>query len=395
MDLLINKCTGCGLCANICPMKAITMCENGEGFLYPIINEQNCDSCNLCNTMCDEYRDQGRDKNKPLKVQACQTKDAKWLIESTAGGFFPTLAQWVIEQGGVVFGTAYDEAMNPVVCKAESVEDILRFNGSKYVQSDLTEALPVVKAELDQGKWVLFSGTPCQLAAVKTLCKDYIGKKLITMDVVCYGVPSPGLFREFLKCIEKDKQARVVDYRFRDKHRHGWSHTTVITMLDVDGNQIHFEEEDYSKIPYYKMFGTRNCFRKECYSCQYNTIERISDFTTGNFWGIEKMTDKFDATKGVSMVLMNTAIAARIFEKISDRFETIDMTIDQAIQANDALVHTCKYPSERDDIYHCFQSYGFEATYKKFYSDGTISRLKRKMRIVLKKFLNTGRSRRE
>ena len=245
-------------------------------------------------------------------------------------------------------------------------------------------ALPEVKAELEKGRIVLFSGTPCQVAAVKTLCKEFVGKSLLTMDVVCYGVPSPGLFRAFLDTIEKKNQAKVVDYRFRDKHKNGWSHTTVITMVDADGNTMQYDEEDYSRIPYYKMFGSRNCFRKECYNCQYNTIERISDFTTGNFWNIEKMTDAFDTKNGVSMLLLNTDLAQNIFEKIADRYQVIDMTLEQAIQANDALVHTCKYPSDRDAIYCCFARQGFDSMFQKYYVDTPVKKAMRKVKSLLK-----------
>ena len=388
MNVLDRECTGCALCASKCPRRAITMEENEEGFLYPVIDKKQCDNCGICNTTCEDYKRQRYCKKRPLQIKACQTKDEKWLIESTAGGFFPTMAQWIIEQKGVVFGTAYDANMKPIVCKATSIDDIYKFNGSKYVQSDLSGALSQIKSELENKKWVLFSGTPCQVAAVKTLCNDYVGKNLITMDVVCYGVPSPGLFREFLKTIEKKAHARVVDYRFRDKHKHGWSHTTVISMIGANGKRLQYEEEDYSEVPYYKMFRARNCFRKECYRCRFNTIERISDFTTGNFWKIDEMTDAFDSHMGVSMLLLNTERAKSLFEQVADRYHVLDMTLEQAVYANDALVHTCKYPQERDDIYRCFYSQGFDAMFKKFYTDPLFSRIKRMIKKVLKKVVS-------
>ena len=385
MNLIDKECTGCGLCANLCPRNAILMRENEEGFLYPVIDNSQCDNCGICSKTCANYKKQSEYKNRPLQVKACQTKDETWLIESTAGGFFPTIAQWVIECNGVVFGTAYDKTMKPVVCKATTINDIYRFNGSKYVQSDLSEALLQIRDELEAGKLVLFSGTPCQVAAVKTLCGDYIEKSLITMDIVCYGVPSPGLFCEFLKTFEKKKHAKVVDYRFRDKHKNGWSHTTVITMIGANGDKIQYEEEDYSEVPYYKMFGARNCFRKECYNCRFNTVERISDFTTGNFWKIDEMTDAFDSHMGVSMLLLNTARAKELFKQIADSFQYIYMTLDQAVQANDALVHTCMYPPERDEIYSCFHKNGFDVMFRKFYSDPFLRKLKKGVRKLLKK----------
>ena len=378
-----KKCTGCGLCKNVCPYDAINMIENKEGFLFPKIDKSKCQSCGLCYNICDEVVLKKRGENKPLEVKACQTKNEKWLIESTAGGFFPTLAQWVIEQGGVVFGTAYDEHMRAVICKADNVDDILKFNGSKYVQSDLSKAYLDVKNELLKKRIVLFSGTPCQNVAINAFCNGINTDRLITLDIVCYGVPSSGLFRSYLDTVEFTERKKVVNFRFRDKHKYGWSHTTVITLEDDNGTKSKIIEEDHSKIPYYKMFGSRDCFRKSCYCCSYNTIERVTDFTTGNFWGIDKMTSDFDTFNGVSMVLINSMKAQKIFGEIENCFIVKNMSIQDAIRANDALIHTCKYPRKRDKIYKDWHKNGFLEMYKKRYTE----KLSSKIIFNLKKYI--------
>lgn len=368
IDLQSISCNGCGLCANVCPTNAIEMVYDDEGFLVPSINISNCAECGNCVKACDASMTQIHNKHDPIQVQACQTKDKMWAVESTAGGFFPTLAQYVIENDGVVFGTAYSSEMEAVVCKAVTIEEIKRFNGSKYVQSNLNNAFHDVKKELESGKTVLFSGTPCQIAAIKAFLNDINTEKLITVDVICYGVPSPGLFKSYLQTIEEKKHSKIIDFRFRDKHKFGWSHTTVVTLQDRKGNIKQCIEKDYRKVPYYRMFGKRNCYRKACYSCGYNTTGRITDFTTGNFWGIDKLTTGFNSYLGVSMVLINTEKGKEIYRALSDRLVTTEMSLDQAIKANDALVHTCHYPSERDDIYRYYQKYGFSKMYKKYYS---------------------------
>lgn len=383
-----NKCTGCGICYQICPCNAIIMKQDKEGFLKPIVNNELCINCQKCLYYCEKYFKQSKLKSNIIEVKACQTKDPLWLIESTAGGFFPTLAQWVIENNGVVFGTAWDDTMEPIICKASSIEEIRKFNGSKYVQSDIHHALSEIKEELKRGVMVLFSGTPCQNAAVKTFCYDINTENLITLDVICYGVPSPGLFKAYIKTIENKRNVKVVDFRFRDKHKYGWSHTTVIYTENKNGKVSKFIEKDYRKIPYYQMFSKRNCFRKSCYNCNYNTINRITDFTTGNFWGIENLTSSFNLYNGVSLVLINTEKAKIIYNTIISRISSIDMTIDQAILSNDALIRSTPYPSDRDQIYEYFINNGFMKMYEKYYKINyfktIINNIKRKLKNIYK-----------
>ena len=388
IDLPLAECDGCGLCKNTCSEDAIKMEYDAEGFLIPVIDRNKCAECGACVKVCSGRGSQAKNKNTPIRVMACQTKDHEWAVESTAGGFFPTLAQYIIEQGGSVYGTAYSDQMEAIVCKATTRDEIKRFNGSKYVQSNLTDAYSEIKEDLESGKTVLFSGTPCQNAAIKTYLENVNTEKLITIDVVCYGVPSPGLFRAFISTIEKRKHSRVIDFRFRDKHRNGWSHTTVITLQDSHGKVYKTEEKDHRKIPYYRMFGRRNCFRKSCYSCKYNTIDRITDFTTGNFWGIGKMTDVFNTYLGVSMVLINSEKGDELYRSISDRLLDREMTKEQAIKANDALVHTTEYPRERDDIYQWFQESGFSKTYRKYYGINYLKVLQRGMKRFFAKAVN-------
>lgn len=365
-----RKCIGCGLCAVSCHSNAIEMRPNQEGFMYPAIDQNRCNGCKRCYEMCTALNVSTLKEQRcaPQKVFACQTKDERWLNEATAGGFFPTLGQWVIEQGGVVFGAAYDEQMRVVHTIAHSIDDLLRFCGSKYVQSDSSLIYDQVRTYLRQGKMVLFSGTPCQVEALRSACTTAERTNLLTVDVLCYGVPSPGLFRAYLNKVEKKHKAKVVDFRFRDKHQNGWSHTTVITLKDNSGKSTQVIEKDYRRIPYYDMFGSRACFRPSCYlGCSYNTIERTGDFTTGNFWAIDSVSQSFDSRMGVSMVLVNTSKAEKVFDFIADRMQVEEHTIEEAIQKNDALVQGSAYPGQRDALFGCFERFGFSATYFFFY----------------------------
>lgn len=362
-------CTGCGLCVQICPKHIIEMKSDDEGFLFPFIDNEKCTDCGKCVHYCPSMSSDRNSNEEPKVVYACQAKDPKLLVEATAGALFPVLAKWILHNGGVVFGAAYDENMKVVHRSAYTMEEVAALNGSKYVQSDCTKALQEVVAILEDGKKVLFSGTPCQIAALLALCSNTQKKNLYTIDVICYGVPSPGLFREYLDTVEAEGDFRVTDFRFRDKHTNGWGHTTVIRKLYDDGREDAEEQNDYRKIPYYKMFGTRNCFRRSCYHCKYNTLYRVSDITTGNFWGIEKISELFDPYMGVSMALLNTYRGITLFDAVRDELLVETRTVDEAVRANDALVKGSIYPKQRDAIYRYWRIHGFQKQFKKFYTD--------------------------
>ena len=364
-----DYCTGCSLCMQICPEQAIQMVYDLEGFLYPKVDTKSCNQCDRCNEVCPiASGNLFKDISIEREVYACQAISVELLIEATAGGLFPVLSEWILSQGGVVIGAAYDSNMKVSHIAAHTMNDIKRFNGSKYVQSDITSAIGLVRNYLENGKVVLFSGTPCQIDAVKRFCCEVKTGTLYTMDVVCYGIPSPKMFRDFLDIVEEKCKKKVTDFRFRDKHKNGWSHTTVIQLKDEDGLTEYLEEEDYTKVPYYKMFGYRDCFRKSCYRCQYNTLNRISDITTGNFWGIETISKAFNCKLGVSMAILNTEQGKKLFQKIQGELISEAHSIEDAIRANEALIRGSKETKRRDAIYRYYINYGFKKMYIKFYS---------------------------
>ena len=388
LPVALEYCTGCSLCAQICPYGAIRMENNAEGFLVPVIDQDACCQCGTCSERCPiNIESIPHNHAEKQEVFACQAREEGLLMEATAGGLFPVAAQWVLNQGGVVFGAAYDKQMRVVHCAAHDMEGVRRFNGSKYVQSDIGRALREARDYLINDKIVLFSGTPCQIDALNQFCLDISTQKLYTIDVVCYGVPSPKLFRMYLDTVERmHAGVKVVDFRFRDKHRYGWSHTTVITLQNDRGKQTVLEEPDFRKIPYYRMFGARNCYRKSCYRCKYNTLERRSDITTGNFWGIEKMSSAFDCRLGVSMAVINTGKGKTLFENIESNMVVERRTVEDAERANDALVKDSIYPEQRDAIYECLNRRGLEAVIKKYYTVNTAYFIRKAIRKAKKIF---------
>lgn len=382
IDSFVDTCTGCSLCAQLCLQNAIEMKPDKEGFVFPVINKQLCNHCGKCAHFCSQIQSENSQKSNIDQVYACQAKNLEILIEATAGGLFPTISYDFIENGGIVYGAVYDKNMNVVHVPAADTNDIDRMNGSKYVQSDISSALVSAKQYLKKGYRVLFSGTPCQISALKKYCVDIDIANLYTIDVVCYGVPSPKLFHYYLYSLEKEHNAKITDYRFRDKHTYGWSHTTVINMQHADGSYIRIEEPDYSKIPYFKMFGSKNCFRKSCYNCKFNLLHRESDITTGNFWGIGNISNLFDVKLGVSMALINSEKGSVMFKRIASQMIVEERTIEEAIRGNAALVVGSVYPKNRDEIYDCFNRYGFDRVVKKYYTENWRTRVVEILRFI-------------
>ncbi len=384
IENLTSKCTGCGACACACSQKAIAMVKNAEGFLYPEIKSDKCTHCGNCSEVC-HLQQQSKNNVFEQSVYACQIKDSQMLIHATAGGFFPLLAKTIIEQGGIVYGCSWDSDMNAVHNGGTTVDAIKEFSGSKYLQSNTTKVFPEICEHLKNGKKVLFSGTPCQVDSVLRYCRNLDCSNLITVDVPCYGVPSQSVFSAYIEKLNKKNNAKVIDFRFRDKRHYGWSHTTFITFKRDDGTCFEIEEADHNKIDYYKMFGNRNCYRKSCYQCLYNTLERVSDFTTGNYWGIERKSHVFDATRGVSMVIINSEKALKIFESIKVDMITEERTAKDAVDSNEALTKVTAYPNHRDDIYKSFAKHGFDGMFKRYYKPNPITRIKTMARKFLKK----------
>ncbi len=375
LEEIPQKCCGCGACYAKCSEGAISMIPDEEGFLFPSVDEARCISCGKCLDVCHLAEEKEFKKAEPTAVYACQALDQSVLVEATAGGLFPTLAEFVIACGGVVYGAAYNSNMEVVHVGVQNKEDLQRFSGSKYIQSNTNQIFGEILEHLKNGRTVLFSGTPCQIDALLRFCNGRHTENLITIDVVCYGVPSPKLFRAYIKKVEKKYHGSVEDFRFRDKHTYGWSHTTVIKVRKKSGEIVTVEQPDYREIAYFKMFSYRDCFRKSCYVCPYNTIERCSDFTTGNFWGIENISTAFNTTLGVSMLLVNTEKGQQLFDKIKNQMQVEQRTVQEAIQANDALIKTSVYPQYRDAIYETFIKKGFTKTMRKYYSKTSVRNL--------------------
>lgn len=322
-----KNCTGCGACANICPRSCIEMVFDGDGFLYPLINNNLCTNCQLCRKVCPQNK-RGLRGEPIIHVYKAYSKDPSVLSVSTSGGIFSELAFAVLEEGGVVYGAEMREDMRVYHAVAQNKEALLRFNGSKYISSNTKDVFRDVKARLNCGQKVLFSGTPCQIdGLVHYLQKRY--DNLYTVDFVCHGIGSSKVFQFFLNYLEKTHAKKVTDVKFRSK-QNGYLNTSFAVQLKSE------KEEAMLSFPSYgygfgKLFADGKINRENCATCRYTSTVRVSDITLADC--VVDLTND-EQERGCSFVNINTKRGIALFEAIQDRirFQMVDVEFEKKAQ---------------------------------------------------------------
>ena len=354
-----EDCTGCTACASVCPVNAIAMEPDHEGFLRPVIGER-CILCRRCEQTCPILHPPVPGP-APAAAHAVWNRDEAERTASSSGGFFSLLARHVLEQGGAVFGAALDEGMSTRHVCARTVEELAPMRGSKYVQSDLGGSFSQVKALLEEGTAVLFSGVPCQVDGLKRyLGKDY--PNLLTCDLVCHGVPSPAVFRAYLDGLEAARGSRAESVRFKDKS-HGWAHPWF-TVQFADGSVY---TEDFNRTGYGRGFGMQLFLRPACARCRYTSTSRPADFTLADYWGLdEKLALPVERDKGVSMVLVNSARGQAVFDALSPRFGQVERPLAEAVAGNPRLASPLKANPRRAAFFAAFAALPFAEVEKRF-----------------------------
>lgn len=339
------NCCGCNACEQLCPKKCITFEYNSEGFLYPQVDSSLCVDCGVCTKHCPIISEVERGVNP--EVYAAKYTNRDTTFKSTSGGIFIPLALNVLKQGGIVFGCAYDENLVAKHIAVESRDELYRLQSSKYVQSDIRGIYTAVKASLENGRKVLFSGTGCQAAGLKAfLKKDY--DNLLIADIVCHGVPSPKLFKRYIDYMGKKLGGKLTEYNFRSKEKRGWD-------LYYKASNEKKSKSDYGFFdPYYNAFLEGKTYRECCYSCKFANIERAGDITLADYWGIQKMHPEFFDDNGVSLVLINSEKGKKAWEEISGSVTSVPSTVEKAAVMNGNLVAPSKRPDCRDNIYDGF-----------------------------------------
>lgn len=294
----LHLCTGCNACAAVCPKDCITMQADPDGFRYPAVDADKCIGCGLCEQVCPVLHP-ACPAHAP-DAYAVKSPDEGSRMSSTSGGVFPELARDILKKGGAVFGAAYDEYFRVVHICAETEAELDRLRGAKYAQSDLGCSFRDVKRRLEKGQQVLFSGTPCQVLALRSFLKrDY--ENLLLVDLVCHSVPSPLAWEKYLQYISEGKALTAVNLRSKDT---GWSRYRYSNRFDFSDGTCRLDQSGDSL--YMKLFGGGYITRPSCASCPAKGYARVSDLTLGDFWGIWDIAPELDDDRGTSLVLVQT-----------------------------------------------------------------------------------------
>lgn len=368
------NCSGCHACMSVCPKKAIQMKEDTEGFLYPEIKNELCVNCGLCEKSCQAIQPI-KVKREPL-AYACNHKEDGIRAQSSSGGVFSAVASWIIQQGGVVFGAGFDEELNVCHISVEKEDDMHLLRGSKYVQSTIGNSFVEAKKYLDQGRLVLFSGTPCQIdGLLHYLCKDY--DNLYTQDIICHGVPSPKVWRKYISFMERTFGGKIKcepHPSFRMKGE-GWMRYAMSLTFDNDMAYHVVHREDI----YMRAF-LKNCsLRLSCYQCHSKTTNRNSDITLADLWGAKSICPELFDDKGTSFVWCNSEKGYKMLMALADQLEIQEISLSDGLKYNTAAYESEKKPSSRQWFFNNLDQYEFDYVVKKATKPTLSSTIKKKV----------------
>ena len=373
-------CCGCTACRNICPQKAISMRPDEKGFLYPRIDPALCVNCGLCGRVCPMKQEPFPEKvaSEP-EFYAVKHRSDEIRMKSSSGGMFTAVSDWILEQGGTVYGAAFDDDFKVCHRRATTKAERDAFRGSKYVQSDLNGVFSQVKNDLACGRAVLFSGTPCQAAGLSLFLartKADTGR-LYLCDLVCHGTPSPQIFSDYLTEAKRKYNSEIQLLTFRYKPA-GWR--TQAVRIDFCSRK--FYQSSVADDIYYSLFLPNIILRPSCYHCPFASLRRPSDLTIGDFWGIEKSMPEFEDEKGVSLVLVHTQKGKRLFQSVEGKLEARPLRPEQGMQWN---LRKPSVPSPKTDAFWAdYRKHGFEFVANRYAQGGIKGKIKSGIKKALK-----------
>lgn len=373
-----KMCCGCTACVNICPKQCIHMEYDEEGFLYPVVNKEKCINCGLCEKVCP-ILNKKEEKICNQKAYVINNKNDEIRKESTSGGAFTAIAKYIIKNGGVVYGATFNDNWEVVHKKAEREQDLKQFRGSKYVQSNLDHIFSEIKKQLDEDRWVCFSGTPCQIEGIRNfLRKDY--DKLVLVDVVCRAVPSPGFLKKYLKYIKENKLKgnEINQVLFRDKSKYGYKYSTMTIKTEKDTYRAGVETD-----PYLRAFFENYSDRPSCYECKFRKKCRNSDFTIWDCFNIEDFNKEMDDNKGTTRMLIHSDKGKKFFENLKEDFYYIEVSPEQLTKDVREMKYSVKPNINREDFFCDMNVMDTEELIKKYFPDTIKVKIERKVRKIL------------
>lgn len=375
------KCCGCHACYNICSQDAITMKEDEKGFKYPVIEKEKCVDCGLCEKVCP-ILNKTKVKNSP-RAFAVFNKDEEIRKQSSSGGVFSLIAEYILNEKGVVFGAAFSEDFMVEHIVVENIDELYRLRTSKYVQSSIDETYKLAKKYLEEERKVLFTGTPCQINGLYSyLQKEY--DNLFTQDIICHGVPSPKVWKKYLEFRKNDKSDKIKKINFRQKDS-GWENYEVLIQF-----KDYFYEKSHGKDLFMNAFLRNACLRDSCYNCSFKDKNRISDITLGDFWGIDNILPEMNDNKGTSLVIVNSGKGQKLMQYIQNKVESKEVDFEEAIRYNSAMYMSVAKPKNRDDFFENLDKVEFDKLVNKYtLKPNVVRRIINKLKSIVKKLLKT------
>lgn len=337
-----EECCGCMACVNVCPRHCITVKTDSEGFPYPAVDSSKCINCRLCEQVCPfgpELKKTGGNE-----TYAAYNLNERQRFESSSGGIFTLIAEKVIENNGTVYGAAFTGDFDRIVhVSAKNTAELERLKTSKYVQSETGTVFAEIREKLKRGESVLFSGTPCQIAGLRMFLRDDF-EKLLCIDVICHGVPSPELWRKYL-AETKEKEGEPTAISFRDK-THGWKNFSFFVKTP-DSERIESSREN----DYMKLFLRNYSLRSSCYQCKIKTNGSMADITLGDLWGADTFLPEMNDDKGLSAIIVHTQKGREMLQGIADCVKIRAIEYDQVSKYNPSLVSSSQKPRDRAFFY--------------------------------------------
>lgn len=338
-----SKCSGCNACGNICPVNAIIMKEDFEGFYYPFVDGNKCIKCKACINICPILNENKLEANNNIKVYGCFNKDLNVRLQSSSGGFFYVIAEYILKNNGIVYGAAFDDIWRLVHRSVDSLDELKFLMGSKYVESYIDEIiLREVKLNLDKGKLVLFTGAPCQIGGVKRfLQKDY--KNLYTVDFICHGVPSPLVWKKYLEY--NYNISKINKIYFRNKIN-GWNN--YMFMIELKNRKKIYKSPDEDL---YMLGYLNNLYlRPSCHDCSFKTFNRVSDFTMSDCWGASEICPDINDDKGLSAVFIQSRKGEQLFEYLKLVFKELNSEL--VIKHNTSMIKSSLVNKNREKFFY-------------------------------------------
>lgn len=352
-----KQCCGCRACEQICPKSCIKMIEDEEGYVYPTIDKEKCIKCGLCKKICPMLGSKPIENQNHKKYYRLVAKNDETIEKSSSGGAFTTLVKAILNNNlGKKYKIYGCTLGNDMIAKHISIDNyklIDRFRKSKYVQSDLEQCYTQIRKELIEDEIVIFTGTPCQVAGLKKFLGNKTTENLYTIDLICHGVPSQKIFQSYIRELENNYNSKIVSFQFRERIKIG-------VRIDSLGVKVQFENDETLKQYsfqnlYMQGFFKGLYYRPCCETCPFSSTQRVSDFTIGDFWGIEKIHKELNPHKGISLCLVNSEKGKKIVKQLSNLVDLKEENLEIAIENNRNLSKPSEFSKDRKEFFKILQ----------------------------------------